>query len=353
MGRQFAIFAETDISSSVGKIPRKQLPSNARIMRAIRFGTFGDPSVLNLAEVPAPPADGATAVVRVMAASINPSDVKNVAGAMKQTTLPRIPGRDFAGVVESGPSEWIGAEVWGTGGDTGYTRDGSHAELIAVPVASLRRKPERLSFDQAASVGVNYIAAWSGIEAAGLKAGETVLLIGAGGGVGGAAAQIARRIGACVIGADIRAPRPDAQIYAIAEKLIIGAENLPADVRAVTDGKGANVVFDLVGGVMFRSAVNCLARGGRLIEIAATSRREVCFDLLDFYHNESRLFGIDTLKHDLTTSAEILDALMPGFVAADYRAAPIAESFGLDKAQEAYRKVEAGTPGRIVLRPQE
>src|SRR5271169_330558 len=133
-------------------------------MRAIRFEAFGDPSVLELAQVAAPAVGGTMALVRVMAASINPSDVKNVAGAMKQTTLPRIPGRDFAGVVEAGPVKWIGAEVWGTGGDAGYTRDGSHAELIAVPVASLRRKPEVLSFDQAASTGVNYMAAWCGVD---------------------------------------------------------------------------------------------------------------------------------------------------------------------------------------------
>ena len=302
---------------------------------------------------PTPVADERTAVVRVMAASINPSDVKNVAGAMEQTTLPRIPGRDFAGVVEAGPAEWIGAEVWGTGGDVGFTRDGTHAELIAVPAASLRRKPETLSFDEAASVGVNYMAAWCGFEAAGLKAGETVLLIGAGGGVGSAAAQIARRLGARVIGADRRAPRPDAPIRAIAERLIIGAEDLPAEVRAATGGKGADVVLDLVGGVMFRSALKSLALRGRLVEIAATGQREVSFDLVDFYHNESRLFGVDTLKRDLTASAEVLDALTPGFVAGDYRAAPIEETCGLGEAQEAYRKVAAGAAGRIVLRPQE
>src|SRR5277367_2488811 len=175
-------------------------------MRAVRFETFGDPTVLDVVEAPSPTVGEGTALVRVMAASINPSDVKNVAGAMKQTTLPRIPGRDYAGVVEAGPAAWIGAEVWGTGGDTGFTRDGTHAELLVVPVASLRRKPETLSFDQAASVGVNYLAAWCGIEVAGLKAGETILLIGAGGGVGGAAAQIAQRLGARVIGADKRAP---------------------------------------------------------------------------------------------------------------------------------------------------
>ncbi len=304
-------------------------------------------------EVAIPGIDERMALVRVMAASINPSDVKNVEGAMKQTTLPRIPGRDYAGRVEAGPAEWLGTKVWGTGGDTGFTRDGTHAELIAVPVESLRRKPDTISFDQAASVGVNYMAAWCGIKAAGLKAGETVLLIGAGGGVGSAAAQIARRLGAHVIGADRRAPQPDARIHALAEKLIIGVENLPAEVRAATGGKGADVVFDLVGGVMFRSAVNSLALRGRLVEIAATGQREVTFDLPDFYHNESRLFGVDTLKRDLTASAEVLDALTPGFVAGDYSAAPIVETCGLGDAQEAYRRVAAGAAGRIVLRPQE
>jgi NADPH:quinone reductase len=209
-------------------------------MRAIRFEVFGNPSVLELTELPAPAADEKAAVVRVMAASINPSDVKNVAGGMKETTLPRIPGRDFAGVVETGPAEWIGAQVWGTGGDSGFIRDGSHAELIVVPVASLRRKPDALSFDQAATVGVNYIAAWCGIEAAGLKAGETELLIGAGGGVGAAAAQVARRLGAHVIGSDRRVPRLEAPIHAVAEKLIIGAEDLAAEVRAATNGEGAD-----------------------------------------------------------------------------------------------------------------
>jgi NADPH2:quinone reductase len=322
-------------------------------MRAIRFSAFGDPSVLEVAEVAAPAADDGTAVVRVVAASINPSDVKNVAGAMKQTTLPRIPGRDYAGIVETGPAEWIGAEVWGTGGDTGFTRDGTHAERLAVPVASLRRKPERLSFDQAASVGVNYMAAWCGLDAAGLRAGETLLLIGAGGGVGGAAAQIARRLGAHVIGVDRHPPHPDAPIRAVAETLIIGAEDLPAAARAATGGKGADVVFDLVGGVMFRSAVNSLALRGRLVEIAATGEREVSFDIADFYHNESRLLGVDTLKRDLTASAVVLDALMPGFIAGDYQAAPIGETCGLAAAPAAYRTVAAGASGRIVLRPQE
>jgi NADPH:quinone reductase-like Zn-dependent oxidoreductase len=109
-------------------------------MRAVRLESFGGPSVLEVTETRSPAADERTALVRIMAGSINPSDVKNVAGAMKQTTLPRIPGRDYAGLVEAGPAEWIGAEVWATGGDVGFTRDVAHAEMIAVPV--LRRMPE-------------------------------------------------------------------------------------------------------------------------------------------------------------------------------------------------------------------
>jgi NADPH:quinone reductase len=172
---------------------------------------------------------------------------------------------------------------------------------------------------------VNYMAAWCGIEAAGLNLGETVLLIGAGGGVGSAAARIARRLGARVIGADRRSPAHTAPIVAIAETLIIGAQDLPAEVRAATEGKGADVVFDLVGGMMFRSALKCLAWRGQLVEIAATGQREVSFDFADFYHNERRLFGVDTLKRDLTASAEVLDAL----------------------------KVANGATGRIMLRPQD
>ena len=87
-------------------------------MQALRFDRFGPISELHLVDVPRP-ATGATddVLVEVLAASINPSDVKNVQGKMIGTTLPRIPGRDFAGVIVEGPSILIGAEVWGAGGD--------------------------------------------------------------------------------------------------------------------------------------------------------------------------------------------------------------------------------------------
>src|SRR6202453_5448276 len=113
-------------------------------MQVIEFKEFGSPYQLDLAERPLPQADANTAVVRIEAASVNPSDVKNVAGRMSQTTLPRVPGRDYSGVVVDGPEDWLNQEVWGTGGDVGFTRDGSHAEYIQVSVASLVRNPQTL-----------------------------------------------------------------------------------------------------------------------------------------------------------------------------------------------------------------
>src|SRR3954469_11365241 len=110
-------------------------------MRALRFHKFGAPSEARVEEVPTPTPARGEVVVHVRSAAVNPSDVKNVQGGFSQTTLPRTPGRDFAGVGEAGPSEWLGREVFGTGGGLGFTRDGSHAEFLAVPVEGVVEKP--------------------------------------------------------------------------------------------------------------------------------------------------------------------------------------------------------------------
>jgi NADPH:quinone reductase-like Zn-dependent oxidoreductase len=252
----------------------------------------------------------------------------------------------------AGPEEWLGAEVWGTGGDVGFTRDGTHAEKILVPVASLRRKPARLSHEQAASIGVNFLAAWCGtMTAARLQRGETLAIIGLGG-VGGAAAQIAKRHGARVIGIDRHRPLPNAPVLSAVETVITeeNGESAVAQLNELT-GDGAHVVFDTVGGSMFETALRMLSHRGRLVEISATDRRKVSFDLADFYHNESQLLGVDTLKLNLTGSALVLEQLAEGFDAGFYQPPLIEATFGLEQAREAYHLVARGTRGRIVLTP--
>jgi hypothetical protein len=94
------------------------------------------------------------------AAAINPSDVKNVAGAFK-ASLPRVPGRDYAGVVVAGEG-WVGKEVWGSGAGFGVTRDGTHAQYLVADLDSLSEKPSHLSMEEASAVGVPYLAVWPG-----------------------------------------------------------------------------------------------------------------------------------------------------------------------------------------------
>jgi NADPH:quinone reductase-like Zn-dependent oxidoreductase len=323
-------------------------------MRALQFREFGPVSNLRLVELPDPRLDSASAIVKVVAASITPSDVKNVEGKMEHTTLPRVPGRDYAGTVIHGPAEWIGAEVWGTGGEIGYSIDGSHAELIAVPIASLRRKPHPLSLEQAAAIGLTYLVAWLGlVEYARLTARETLLVIGANGGVGGAAAQIGKWRGARVIGVDRQKLRSDApEAAAIDEFFVLEEKPLDSMFRGTTNGRGAEVVFDTVGGPMFEPALQSLGHSGRLLEISSAGDRRVSFDLMDFYHNESKVFGVDTRARDAIASAALREALAPFFEQGAFRPPAIDRVIALSDGRAAYEEVDRGqVRGRIVLAP--
>ncbi|MFM0739280.1 zinc-binding alcohol dehydrogenase family protein [Paraburkholderia xenovorans] len=319
-------------------------------MKALQFKTFGSPDVLDYLDLPQPQADADNAVVKIKAASVNPSDVKNVSGHFEHTELPRTPGRDFSGVVVEGPQNWLGAEVWGTGGDIGFTRDGTHAEFIRIPLAGLSRKPATLSHEQAAAIGVNFVVAWLGtVEYAQLQAGETIAVIGAGGGVGGAVVQIAKARGAQVIALDRHPLSADTPAGRLADHCVPFDDNAKQAVKALTGGAGVDVVYDAVGGVAFETALSLAKRRGRVVEISATAKRRVEFDLIDFYHNETQLLGADSAKLGVAESAPLMSALVEGFESGKLQAPAIAQTFPLDRAREAYEAVSAGTRGRVVI----
>src|SRR5580704_12454559 len=125
-------------------------------MKAARIVEFGDPTKLRIVEMDRPRPGLSDVLVQVKAAGVNPSDVSNLAGKFEQTKLPRVPGRDYAGIVVEGPSDLIGKEVWGTGAELGFTRDGAHAEFVVVPAASIRAKPKNLSMEQSA-IGLPFL----------------------------------------------------------------------------------------------------------------------------------------------------------------------------------------------------
>src|ERR1700747_234067 len=140
-------------------------------------------------------------VVAIEAAGVNPSDVKAATGLMPYATFPRTPGRDFSGVVVEGPREWRGKAVFGTSGDLGIRRDGTHASHLVVEAAALVEKPSGVSMEEAAGIGVPFVTAIEGFRRAGMpKPGEHVLVMGVNGKVGQAAVQLATWQGAKVIG---------------------------------------------------------------------------------------------------------------------------------------------------------
>lgn len=302
-------------------------------MKTLRFETYGPPSVLSIQELPIPALGQGEVLVRIKASSINPSDVGTVAGRF-HSQLPMTPGRDFAGIVVEGGA-WKGKQVWGTGAGFGVVRPGAHAEFVAVPSLWLSEKPEELSMEEAAVVGVPYLAAWQSlVEAGHLQKGERLLITGASGAVGSAATQIAHWKGATVLAADITQGSNDA------DGLInLKEEDLVSAVQRATGGKGIDIVLDTVGANLFSSCLRSLRIGGRQIAIANNGPDpEVHLNLTDFYHNQLHLIGVDTQKLTGPQIAGIMNHLREGFEAG-YLHVSQPETNRFDQAVEAYTKV--------------
>src|SRR5271154_5892501 len=307
------------------------------VMKALRFSEFGPPSVLRIEAVAIPKPGEGEALVHVKAAAINPSDIGNVAGHFKKTTLPRTPGRDFAGIVAKGKHH-EGEEVWGSSPTLGAVHDGSHAEYVVVPLETLSLKPKSLNMAQAAAVGVPYITAWASlVSAAQIQAGETILIVGAAGAVGQAATQIANWKRARVIGADTSSdPIPGTESV-----INTKTEDLRERGLKLTAGKGVDVVFDTVGGSMFEPALRSLGFGGRQVAISSKGDPRVTFNLVDFYHNSSRLIGVDSYGLTPREIAQIERELRAGLETGVLKP-PQIEIVRFEKAVDAYSRVAAG-----------
>jgi len=322
-------------------------------MRALRFERTGSLDYLSLVDVAMPAPLESELLVKVEAAGVNPSDAKNVLGRMHETTTPRIPGRDFAGTVVGGSEEWIGRKVFGTGGNLGFARDGSHADYVVVPREAAVPMPPTLSFAQAAAIGLPYLTAFAAvIHGARLLAGETILIVGVRGAVGSAAARLARRVKARVIGA-VRTTKGNSAGSALPVDTWIDLEStdLAAGCRAATSGRGADVVLDTVGGTMFEPCLAALARRGRQIEIASGGMPRVGFNVTDFYHNESRLIGVDSLKWGFAEAAQILRDLAPAFENGELPL-PEVKVAPLESGPDVYRQMDAGkVREKVVLVP--
>src|SRR5882672_3577485 len=292
-------------------------------------------------------------LIEIAAAAVNPSDVKAATGLMAYAVFPRTPGRDYAGVVIDGPSGWIGRGVFGSSGDLGIRRDGTHATHLAVEADAVVEKPKSLSWDEAAGIGVPFVTAMEGLRRAGIpKAGETVLVMGVNGKVGQAATQIATWHGARVIGV-VRKNEPyEGHSNSKVEMINASATDVAPRVRELTGGKGADIVFNTVGDPYFEAAHKSLGLRGRQILIAAVDRI-VQFNILEFYRGQHTYVGIDTLGLSSVATGAVLRELGPGFASGHLKPFPIQPGaiFSLDQAKAAFIAVAGSSRDRVILRP--
>ena len=293
-------------------------------------------------------------IVEVKAAGVNPSDVKAATGLMPYAVFPRTPGRDFAGIVVDGPSEWLGREAFGSSGDLGIRRDGTHATHLVVEAAALVEKPGNISMDEAAGIGVPFVTAIEGFRRAGMPgARETVLVMGLNGKVGQAATQLASWRGAKVIGVVRKDEAYEGHASGPVEVINASTTDIAARVRDLTDGKGANIVFNTVGDPYFEAANKSLALAGRQILIAAVDKT-VPFNILEFYRGRHTYVGIDTLAFSSIATGDVLREALSGFVSGHLKPYPIATNatYSLTDAKAAYLAVSGSSRDRVILKPQ-
>jgi NADPH2:quinone reductase len=292
-------------------------------------------------------------LIEVKASAVNPSDIKAATGLMPYAVFPRTSGRDYAGIVIDGPAGMIGREVFGSSGDLGIRRDGTHATHLAVEAEAIVEKPRNLSWAEAAGIGVPFVTAIEGFRRAGLpKNGETVLVMGVNGKVGQAAVQIASWRGARVIGVVRRSEPYEGHANAPVEVIDSSATDVATRVRELTDGKGADVVFNTVGDPYFQAAHKSLALRGRQILIAAIDRI-VQFNILEFYRGQHSYVGIDTLGLSSIATGTVLRELGPGFLSGHLKPFAIKPNaiYPLEEAKAAFLAVAGSSRDRVILLP--
>ncbi|MBV2352945.1 NADP-dependent oxidoreductase [Streptomyces sp. J2-1] len=301
--------------------------------KAYVYTRHGGPETEALTEVDRPVPGPGQLLIAVRAAGVNPIDWKLRSGYRRpgedERTFPAGIGSEAAGVVvETGE----GVTGFGPGDEVfGNTVDGGYAEFALLPVTVAAHKPAALSFTDAATLPVAAATAYDGVHQLALPAGATLLVTGAGGGVGAAAAQIAHALGIRVVGVASE-PKKDF-VESLGAVHVPSGPDLATRVRAAVPG-GVDGVFDLVGGDTLTEAAGLLADPARLITAAASP------------DTVAALGGARVAR---ARTAAVLDAVAD-LVVRGVLNPYVTETVPLDRAGEALRAVENGhTRGKIVI----
>jgi len=333
--------------------------------KVVRFHQFGGPEVLRVEDLPRPEPKQGEVRIDVKAIGLNRAEVLFRTGAyFEQPQFPSLIGVEASGIVDAlGPGVKgikVGDKVSvATGQSMG--RYGTYGESVLAPVENAIPYPSNLTAEEAASVWVQYLTAWFAFtDVANLQAGQHVLITAATGGVGLGAIQIAKALGELTIATTRTASKKQALLAAGADHVIVtSAEDLPARVKEITGGKGAELIFDPVAGKTLPTLADAVAWGGNIILYGALGGVEVTYPLLTGF---ARNFGLHTyLVYNfcglptlgLLRNKAAFDRAVK-FINANLASGKlkpvIARTFPLAKVQEAHRYMESDEQlGKIVL----
>lgn len=320
-------------------------------MRAIRVSEFGGPEVLRVQEVQDPTPDTGQVLVRIKAAGVNPVDTYIRAGAYaRKPNLPYTPGTDAGGTVEA-----VGANVKRfKAGDRVYTNGsntGAYAELALCEESRVHHLPAKISFAQGAALGVPYGTAYRALFQRGRgKAGETVLVHGATGGVGLACVQLARAAGFTVIGTGGtdkgRALVAEQGAHHVVDHRASGYEK---QIMDITGGRGVDLIAEMLANVNLARDLTMLAPAGRVVVIG--NRGNIEINAREAMTRESAILGLTLFA---ATDADLLEshaAIIAGLENGTLRPV-VGNELPLAEAPRAHQLVmEPGAFGKIVLVP--
>jgi putative PIG3 family NAD(P)H quinone oxidoreductase len=325
-------------------------------MRAVEIARPGGPEVLTLATRPVPAPGVGEILIRVAAAGVNRPDALQRAGAYDPPKgASDLPGLEAAGeVVAVGPD----ASMWRVGDRvTALTPGGAYAEFVATHESHALPWPERLSAEQAAALPETYFTVWTNLfDRAGLRPGEVVLIHGGSSGIGTTAVQLARVFGARVFTTVGSAEKARAVEALGAEAAINYREaDFVEAIRTATEGRGADVVLDMVGGDYIPRNVRAAADGGRIVMIAFLNGPMAELNFAQVMTKRLILTG-STLRPRTTAEKAAIAAALRRHVwplIESGRIAPVMDQvFGLADAAMAHARMESSSHiGKIVLSP--
>ncbi len=322
-------------------------------MKSIRVSRTGGPEVLEVAEIPTPQPKAGDAVVKVHFAGVNSIDGQFRDGSLR-TPLPFVPGQEGAGTVTAVGSQAKSLKIGDRVAWSGTL--GSYAEFVAVPEEHLVPVPSSVSDEQAAAAMMQGLTAHYLVnDAHKLKSGETALVHAAAGGVGLLLVQMARAVGARVIGTVSSEEKGVLAREAGADEVIVFTrQDFEGEVKRLTSGKGVDVVYDGVGKATFEKNLNVMRLRGMLVLYGMSSGPVPPVDPAKLSEKGSLYMARTTLAHFTATREELLarTSAVFGMIADGKLTVKIAKKYPLTEAAQAHRDMEARKlAGKLLLVP--